>query len=173
MNKETINPRRLWYAATIYSIGCTHIHIQNRRASYCLYPSTKIWRFLFQDKAKNAFLCRHRPFLRSVYCKDTFFVQYDALLGDYYSLLLKERYTFQKRFFITFRFTSLHDCILYLCRQAPWIRHINKKGVRTFFPLIKKQASPNTNSETSENKNPTPYFGMQPDIAIVLYTRFA
>ena len=50
---------------------------------------------------------------------------------------------------------------------------LTKKGVRTFLPLIKKQASPNTNSETSENKNPTPYFGMQPDIAIVLYTRFA
>jgi hypothetical protein len=50
---------------------------------------------------------------------------------------------------------------------------LTKKGVRTLLPLIKKQASPNTNSETSENKNPTPYFGMQPDIAIVLYTRFA
>lgn len=72
--------------------------------------------FDFRIKQKTLSYVDTGHFSGPVYCKDTFFVQYDALFSDYYSLLLKERYTFQKRFFITFRFTSLHDCILYLCR---------------------------------------------------------
>lgn len=80
----------------------TYIY-KNRERHIVLILRLETGDFDFRIKQKNAFLCRHRPFLRSVYCKDTFFVQYDALFSDYYSLLVKERYTFQKRFFITFR----------------------------------------------------------------------
>lgn len=157
----------------MYITLAIHIYIYKTDERYIIsIPLLKLLISIL-GQSKNAFLCRHRPFLRSVYCKDTFFVQYGALFSYYYSLSLKERYTFQKRFFIVFQFNSLHGYIFYLCRQAPWIRHINKKGVRTFLSLIKKQVSPNTNSETSKNKNPTPYFDMQPDMTIVPYMRFA
>lgn len=103
-----------------YTALAVHIYIYKTDERHIVsIPLLKFGDFYFRIKQKTLSYVNTKPFLRLVYCKDTFFVQYDALFSDYYSLLLKERYTFQKRFFIAFRFTSLHGYILYLCRQAP------------------------------------------------------
>ena len=49
-----------------------------------------------------------------------------------------------------------HSFILYADKSSEISLFIIKRR-EDFFPFVKKQASPNANSETSENKNPTPY----------------
>ena len=134
----------------------TYIY-KNRERHIVLILRLETGDFDFRIKQKTlSFLCRHRPFLRSVYCKDTFFVQYDALFSDYYSLLVKERYTFQNVSLLHSELNSdlFHYMAIFFiyADKPPESGTLTKKGVRTFLPLIKKQVSPNTNSETSKKQ---------------------
>ena len=85
MNKETINPRRFLYVENHANAKAYMTYVyKNRERHIVLILRLETGDFDFRIKQKTLSYVNTGPFLQSVYCKDTFFVQYDALSWAYF-----------------------------------------------------------------------------------------